>query len=240
MQGGTATGSSPFMMVMHWPLELQRRQGAVQELSQQTPSAQLPEAQSRPVRQLAPRAFWVTQVPPLPVQVPPEPQLALTQHRPSTQLPLVHWLPSVQVDPEDRRATQVPSWQKFPLEQSAFPAQAVAQEEPLQTKRPQLRVEPGMQTPLPSQVAMPVSVPPLQVREPQDAPAPCSWQPPLPSQRPVRPQLSGGCMAQPVFLGAELAAKFRQEPAAPGRLQERQGPAHSETSQQAPSTQLPE
>jgi hypothetical protein len=47
-------------------------------------------------------------------------------------------------------------------------------------------------------------------------------------------------MAQPTPRGVELAARLRQEPAAPAMLHERQGPLQSATSQQAPSTQLPE
>jgi hypothetical protein len=55
---------------------------------------------------------------------------------------------------------------------------------------------------------------------------------------PFRPQVVVGSVAQPGARASAPAAKLRHEPAAPGTLQERQGPLQSATSQQTPSTQL--
>ncbi len=103
---------------------------------------------------------------------------------------------------------------------------------------PQLRVVPGMQAPVPLQLAAPDSVEPAQVRGRQKLPAGYSWQTPAPSHLPVRPQVLGASMAQPAVRGSAPAGRLRHEPSAPGRLQVRQGPLHSAVSQQTPSTQL--
>ena len=109
-QGGVALLSRPAVMISHVP-ELppsQRRQGSVQALAQQTPSAQNPEAQAAADEQAAPLGDLATQVPSGPEQVDPAVQVMLWQHRLSVQKPLWQAEPAVQVEPWASLVAQVP------------------------------------------------------------------------------------------------------------------------------------
>jgi hypothetical protein len=97
-----------------------------------------------------------------------------------------------------------------------------------------------MQVPRPSQLGAVISVAAVQLRPPHEVPSGCSWQAPAPSHTPVRPQLLASSAGQPFWRGGPPAPTAWQEPALPGRLQARQGPAQEAVSQQTPSTQLPE
>jgi hypothetical protein len=98
----------------------------------------------------------------------------------------------------------------------------------------------GKQTPVPLQLAAGVSLALAQLRLLQGVPIAQSWQPPAPSHLPVRPQVLAASAAHALVRGSALAAKFWHEPVLPGTLHARQGPPHEATSQQTPSTQLPE
>src|SRR5262245_46737590 len=96
-----------------------------------------------------------------------------------------------------------------------------------------------LHTPPPSHTIA-ISVPAVQLEAPHVVPAAYFWQPPAPSHRPFVPQLFIGCIGQPGGLGVPAAAIGRHEPAMLATLQDRHGPAHTATSQQTLSTQLPE
>ncbi len=74
----------------------------------------------------------------------------------------------------------------------------------------------------------------------QGVPTTCLWQLPAPSHRPLSPQPVVGSDAHPGALGTSPARNGRQDPGAGATLQLRHGPGQAATSQQAPSTQLPE
>jgi hypothetical protein len=102
---------------------------------------------------------------------------------------------------------------------------------------PQLWVPAGTQLPVPLQVGTSVSSAAVQLRDPQGVAGGNSWQPPVPSHLPVRPQLAAGSAVQPVARGSALLGRSRQEPAAPTTLHDRQAPLQSPVSQQTPSMQ---
>jgi hypothetical protein len=140
------------------------------------------------------------------------------QQTPSTQNPLAHWTAAVQVAPPVSFARQVFVSQKNPARQSVGPAQFAPHAPSLQTPGAQLFVAPGWQIPSPSQVLAARSVASMQLLAAQTVPARWRRQPPLPSQAPSRPQISGGSGLQS-FAGSSPAAIGVQVPANPATLQ---------------------
>ena len=86
------------------------------------------------------------------------------------QWPLAHSRSAVHAVPNARRSWQVLPEQKKPLWQSFWLAQVEAHEPLVHTLGAQLRVEPGWQVPLPSQVLAACSVPPAQLPGPHSLP----------------------------------------------------------------------
>jgi hypothetical protein len=128
--GGLALVSRPKVTTSQRPAGApsQRRHVVVQAFSQQTPSAQKPEPHWAASLQLVPSAREPTQVPPLPVQVCPAPQLAVPQQWPSTQWPLAHSPATVQVAPLAARVTHTPSARQVAVgAQALLSMQEVAQ-----------------------------------------------------------------------------------------------------------------
>jgi hypothetical protein len=134
---------------------------------------------------------WQAPAVPAPLQEAQVAQLAEEQQTPSTQLPLSHSPPVPQIWPR-RFLPQAPPVQTFPGAQSPSTAHTAVQVVPLQAKGAQLWVVAGLQMPAPSQVRANVAV---VIPFGQEGPAHCvpaawSWQPPLPSQKPVVPQVA--------------------------------------------------
>jgi len=148
---------------------------------------------AQPPRGSAPPAAIGWQEPACPptLQARQVPQLAAEQHTPSTQFPLPHSPPALQSWPS-RFKPHEPLLQTFPGAQSPSPAQTAMQVVPLQAKGAQLWVVAGLQVPAPSQLRASEAVVAVVG---QEGPAHCvpaekSWQLPLPSQKPVVPQLA--------------------------------------------------
>jgi hypothetical protein len=163
---------------------------------------------------------------------------AVPQQTPSTQNPLEHWTAAVQVAPLVSFARQVVVSQKNPAWQSAGPAQVAPHAPSLQTLGAQPFVAPGWQIPSPSQVLAARSLASVQLPAAQTVPAEWRRQPPLPSQAPSRPQVSGGSALQS-FAGSSPAAIGVQVPARPATLQAWQGISQV-LLQQTPSLQIPD
>jgi hypothetical protein len=168
-------------------------------------------------------------------QAPPQP---LLQHTPSTQLPELHSLPPPQAMPLAFKPQLVPV-QKLPVAQSLSIEQLLRHWVPaaLQVKGAQAVVLPVGQLPLPSQLAGPVAVPPLQVASRQGVPAGHTRQAPAPLQVPSLPQVFMAVMGH-IPLGSGVpAATLVQVPTDPVTVQLLQLPVQASL-QQTPSTQL--
>jgi hypothetical protein len=166
-------------------------------------------------------------------------QLADEQQTPSTQLPLSHSAPAPQIWPR-RFFPQAPPVQTFPGAQSPSTAQTAVQPVPLQAKGVQLWVVAGLQTPAPSQLRANVAVviPFGQAGPAHCVPAAYSWQPPLPSQKPVVPQVAAPWAMHCPVESAPPAAIGEQVPALAASAQDMHLPAQA-VAQQTPWAQMP-
>ena len=88
---------------------------------------------------------------------------AVEQQIPSTHWPEAHSPGAGAGLPRGRFTWQVPPEQKNPVWHCEASVQRVPQEAPMQTLGAQLRVLPGMQVPVPSQLRAPCSVAPVQL-----------------------------------------------------------------------------
>jgi hypothetical protein len=95
-----------------------------------------------------------------------------------------------------------------------------------------------MHTPLPSHSEAGTALLPLHTAGEHTVPATCSWQPPLPSQAPLRPHVAAACATQAPRGSGAPAATGWQVPALPVTLQARQD-VQAPLSQQTPSVQWP-
>jgi hypothetical protein len=212
---------------------LQTRQAPPQEVAQQKPEMQEPEAHSMPSMQAAPAGFLVQtpawQVRPSPQAVPlatgwqlhivaavqarQGPAQALAQQRPPTQAPERHSVPATQVSP------------------LAFLAGG-AQTAPMQVWPMGQGVAVIWQTPAAVQVNV-VRVVPLQVAARQEVPAASRRQAPMPLQ----PLLQASSRQAPVGSVPPTGTGL-QVPSLPSTLQAMQVPAQAEA-QQRPWAQMP-
>ncbi len=161
-----------------------------------------------------------------------------SQHTPSAQNPDRHSEAAPQLCPLDLRP-QLPAVHVRPGTQSSAPEQRVRQALPTHRYGAQATVLPGRQVPDPSQVAADVRTSAAQAAGEHTVPAGCFEQPPVPSQRPLAPQVAAGAAGQSADrCGLAPAATRTHVPAFPGTLHARQGPAQT-SAQQVPSMQWP-
>jgi len=95
----------------------------------------------------------------------------------------------------------------------------------------------SLHAPVPLQVCIRVFACPMHMGGPQLVPAGCQVQPPLPSHRPSVPQVDGAWVGQTSRGSSPPAGTFRQVPAAPAWLHEKQT-VLQRLAQQTPSTQI--
>lgn len=158
------------------------------------------------------------------------PQLGAEQQTPSTQLLLSHSAASLQSCPS-RFPPHDPPWHRLGEVQSASLPQAALHVAPLHAKDPHDCVTGGVHTPLPSQVRASVAMGGLdctgQTGAAHCVPAAYSWQPPLPSQNPVVPQLPAPWSMHCPVGSCPSAAIGWQLPRLPTMAHDTHGPAHA-------------
>jgi len=149
----------------------------------------------------------------------------------------VHSLPSVHEDPSDFRAAQAPEAQYAPAAQSASFMQPDWQPEVVHTACLQSVAVATWQVP-PPQVRAGVNMAPAQAAIAHTVVESYLRQPPLPSQVPSRPHISGGSLAQSVPDGLPDRTGWQLPLAWPVRdsVHAMQAPAQA-VWQQTPSTQ---
>jgi len=166
------------------------------------------------------------------------PWQASAQQTPSTQKLLAHWLAAEQVCPL-ALGPQLPATQVWPLTQSLSEVHCNTQASFSHLYGLQAWTPCGRQVPRPSQLPAVFSRLPLHAGARQTVSAANFAQPPMPSHRPVCPQVAAAVAWQVRCGSAVPAAIGQQVPSRPLWLQLTHAPAQA-TLQQNPSAQNPE